>query len=508
MHTNLARTALAFLCVASVVVGRARAQCLTWDPPVSQGQQGSFSALVVFDEGTGPALHAGGGTPWPNVSSYVARLDGGTWTTLGAGVPFHAVTSLAVFDAGSGPELYAGTIRDGFPGGTVLRWDGSSWTVVGGFDNAVHALLVHDDGTGPALYAGGSFEGVAPPVVYTPRIARWNGSSWSTVGGGLGQDVHHVYSLATAGSRLYAGGSFFGPGMNLASWNGTSWTGVPGGVAGSVRALVEADDGSGPALYVAGDFASADQVAPENFDSAPGELAVFDDGGGPALYAAGFFTTAGGNPVAGIARWDGASWFALGANGPASAGAMVPFDDGGDGDEDLWVLGPQGAWRHHGCGTQAFCFGDGTIAACPCANYGASGRGCENSASTGGAVLAASGSSHPDTLVLTSSGELPSALSIFLQGDAEVAPLAFGDGLRCAGGNLKRLYSLNASAGTASAPQPGDPSISERSAALGDPIAPGSSRFYQVYYRDPDLGFCASPAGSTFNASNALRVVW
>jgi hypothetical protein len=84
----------------------------------------------------------------------------------------------------------------------------------------------------------------------------------------------------------------------------------------------------------------------------------------------------------------------------------------------------------------------------------------------------------------------------------------FGDGLRCAGGALKRLYVATASGGGVFAPAPGQPSIGVRSATLGDPLAPGAVRLYQVYYRDPNLGFCPSPQGNTFNVGNALRVVW
>ncbi|MBK7641630.1 MAG: hypothetical protein IPJ19_01050 [Planctomycetes bacterium] len=158
----------------------------------------------------------------------------------------------------------------------------------------------------------------------------------------------------------------------------------------------------------------------------------------------------------------------------------------------------------------AFCFGDGSqFEPCPCGNSGAAGRGCENSASTGGALLSASGSIQPDSIVLTSSGELPHSFSIFLQGDARTLT-PFGDGLRCAGGTLKRLYNASAVSGVVSAPNlaGGDPSITLRSAALGDPIAPGDARFYQVYYRDPSASFCPAPAGSTFNISNAIEIFW
>ncbi|MBK7642339.1 MAG: hypothetical protein IPJ19_04720 [Planctomycetes bacterium] len=158
----------------------------------------------------------------------------------------------------------------------------------------------------------------------------------------------------------------------------------------------------------------------------------------------------------------------------------------------------------------AGCFGDGTlITPCPCANFGLAGHGCENSIGSGGAVLVASGTISPDTVVLGSSGELASALSIFLQGDVNTTTgVLFGDGLRCAAGTLLRLGSHNASAGSVSYPIGGDLSISARSAALGDTLTPGATRVYQTYYRDPSISFCPAPAGNTWNVSNSQVITW
>ena len=158
-----------------------------------------------------------------------------------------------------------------------------------------------------------------------------------------------------------------------------------------------------------------------------------------------------------------------------------------------------------------FCFGDGSgPTACPCANEGLPGRGCDNSAATGGARLAAAGTTAPDAIVLQAQ-ELPGgALAIVLQGDAIVAtPLAFGDGIRCVGGALRRLYAASADSGGAlTVPPAQGPSVGARSAALGDPLASGAVRHYTVWYRDPTPGFCAPPAGGTSNASNAVTIVW
>jgi hypothetical protein len=159
----------------------------------------------------------------------------------------------------------------------------------------------------------------------------------------------------------------------------------------------------------------------------------------------------------------------------------------------------------------AFCAGDGSLATpCPCGNTGAAGRGCRNSdLLSPGALLAVSGTSNPDTVVLTASDMRATASCIFLQGDQQAASgIVFGDGLRCVAGSLKRLYVKTAVGGTASAPGPGDLAIGARSAAVGDPIAPGTQRYYQVYYRDPVGTFCATPVGNDWNVTSGAIVNW
>jgi len=157
---------------------------------------------------------------------------------------------------------------------------------------------------------------------------------------------------------------------------------------------------------------------------------------------------------------------------------------------------------------QYICPGDGDFGTCPCNNSGQNLIGCQNSQGTGGSWLFASGAINPDTIVLHAAGELPNALSIFWQGTAVILPVVYGDGLRCAGGNLRRLYTKNASGGVVFAPALGDPSITARSAAIGVPIVPGGRRYYQVSYRDGNASFCPSPTGSSYNISNGVKISW
>jgi len=125
-------------------------------------------------------------------------------------------------------------------------------------------------------------------------------------------------------------------------------------------------------------------------------------------------------------------------------------------------------------------------------------------------VLGANGiaSLGSDTLRITSFGERALASTLFCQGDVQIAPTSFGDGLWCLGGTLKRLYLHDASMGVVAAPGANEPPISAQSSVLGDPIPAGAVRYYQAYYRDPSSTFCTEPAGNTWNASNAVYVVW
>jgi Tol biopolymer transport system component len=157
--------------------------------------------------------------------------------------------------------------------------------------------------------------------------------------------------------------------------------------------------------------------------------------------------------------------------------------------------------------------GVGIVMACPCGNP-ASGpaRGCDNSSSTGGAVLAAGGGAYlsSDSLAFFTSGEKPTALSIVLQGTTLIpGGVVYGQGVRCVGGSLKRLFTKTASGGSITAPNfgAGDPMIHARSTQLGDPLSAATTRWYLVYYRDPNvLGGC--PAASTFNSTQTIEVSW
>ncbi len=152
-----------------------------------------------------------------------------------------------------------------------------------------------------------------------------------------------------------------------------------------------------------------------------------------------------------------------------------------------------------------FCFGDGTGTACPCANNSVVGDnvGCLSSIGLGGKIRATGCSSlSNDTLVLLGTQMPPTAQCLYFQGAAQQsagAGATFGDGKRCAGGQIFRLGTKANVAGASQYPVGADLPVSIR----GVVTLPGI-RTYQAWYRNA-AAFCTA---STFNLSNGLEIIW
>ena len=190
-----------------------------------------------------------------------------------------------------------------------------------------------------------------------------------------------------------------------------------------------------------------------------------------------FSFTATSGPVADIVEME---LFKLGNASVLTAPALVP-------DVGIPTVGT------------AYCFGDGTGAFCPCFNLGELGHGCENATFVSGARLRGNGSDSVagNDLVLTALKSTPNQPGLFYQGDNATnggLGQAFGDGLRCAGGNVVRLQTVIADgSGTAAS----SVSIS----GLGG-VNAGDTKRYQFWYRDPS----GSPCGNGFNLTNGVEV--
>lgn len=226
------------------------------------GMNGEVLALVL----SGSDLYAGGTFTFAGgvSANRIAKWNGSAWNALGTGSN-GSVRALAVM----GSDLYAGGdlgTAGGITVNHIAKWNGSVWSALGtGMNSRVHALAVSEDN----LYVGGEFTTAGGVTVN--RIAKWNGITWSALQTGLnfaGESAVFVAALAVSGTDVYAGGRFATAGgvvaSRIAKWNGSSWSTLGGGISGQayashstsrtfISALMVDEDGDH--LFVGGDFA-------------------------------------------------------------------------------------------------------------------------------------------------------------------------------------------------------------------------------------------------------------
>ena len=232
-------------------------------------------------------------TAGETLANRIARWDGTTWSPLGSGMEggqYHTdVHALTVYNG----ELIAGgtfTIAGGTPANYIARWDGSTWSPLGSGMGAddwpyrpdVYALTVYNG----ELIAAGWFTNAGG--IEVDRIARWDGASWSPLGQGITGSVHKdppsVHALASYNGELIVGGNFLNAGgtttNNIAQWDGANWSPLGSGMGG--------EDG--------------------NHETPVFALTAYKG----ELIAGGDFTNAGGMHTSRIASWNGKSWSPLG----------------------------------------------------------------------------------------------------------------------------------------------------------------------------------------------------
>ena len=157
------------------------------------------------------------------------------------------------------------------------RW-ADGFGLPNGPDGDVTAVLR----VGADVYIGGNFTAVG--AVAANRVAKWDGTGWSSLGMGAANGVAGpVNALAAGGSGdVYVAGDFAQAGgataRRVARWNGTAWSSLGTGAANGLNDAVQA-------------------------------LAVAPNGD---VYAGGYFTQAGGASANFVARWNGTAWNPLG----------------------------------------------------------------------------------------------------------------------------------------------------------------------------------------------------
>ena len=137
-------------------------------------------------------------------------------------------------------------------------FDGSGWPDTGiNLNNWVHTVKV----VGGDFYVGGWFDVATNPdgsVVRAERIAKWDGTTWSSLGKGVGGTIiPSVYSIEEIDGQIYAGGNFLAAGKEssryVARWDGEQWHALAVGVNDRVYKLAA----QGQYLYLGGMFTRA-----------------------------------------------------------------------------------------------------------------------------------------------------------------------------------------------------------------------------------------------------------
>jgi len=169
------------------------------------------------------------GEPGNNIMSW----DGNVWSDVG-GNPFLLTMTdyrLRTFVIFKNELFMSGDFWQGVednPETSIARWDGNTWkTVGGGLDRSATTLAANQDD----LYAIGRFEYAGG--VEVPGIAKWDGTQWcdlgSTFNGGFG-------AITVYNNQLIIGGSFTGidgmPISRIAKWVGGNFVAECGTISG------------------------------------------------------------------------------------------------------------------------------------------------------------------------------------------------------------------------------------------------------------------------------------
>ncbi|HEY5913512.1 MAG TPA: hypothetical protein VJA21_23235 [Verrucomicrobiae bacterium] len=245
------------------------------------------------------------GTNW---STAMGELTGGSCVIYDIGFLRGDIYVAGVFSRAGGLSS---------PG--LAKWNGTDWSSIG-FAGAALALV--SDGTN--LYVGGSFANAGG--VLNTNVARYDGTNWYSMGGGIGYDgglSSYVYVLELHNGLLYAGGVFTNAGTvaaaNIARWDGSSWSSLGTGPANGANNSVMALAFQGNDLYVGGDFSAAGGASANGIAKWDGAswsaLGSGCRGGvscigilGSDIYVGGGFTNVGGVKAYALAKWDGVSW--------------------------------------------------------------------------------------------------------------------------------------------------------------------------------------------------------
>lgn len=219
--------------------------------PLGGGVNNDVLCCTIFngDLIIGGDFTSASGIPSSRVVRYNQVTD--TWESIGSPSDFdNDVRCMTVFEGELWVGGDFNNVGGNPPSDGLVKWDPSAnngagaWVggnsgvdLVGGVNETVRVLYVNpNDGN---LYMGGEFpeliDGNAGVVDYNMSgIAMYDGSDWTSLGSGLNEYCRAIHEY---NGNLIAGGYFTTaggvPAQKIAKWNGTTWSAMGGGFDGN-----------------------------------------------------------------------------------------------------------------------------------------------------------------------------------------------------------------------------------------------------------------------------------
>ena len=296
----------------------------------SHALNANFTILSVATDSIGNVYAAGAFTDsavsYLYGHCYVAKWDGINWAELGGkGATSLSANSniLSIAVDNSGNVYAAGAFTDSttYHVGScyVAKWDGTSWTELGGKGiNGLHANAgintIAADNNGN-IYAGGRFtDSVKVGLTWYGHcyVAKWDGTSWTELGGKGATGLHANSSIASialnANGNVYATGFFTDSTTSalgrryVAKWDGTNWSKLG---ANTYSNIFFRNTYYNQALGAIGS-----------------DYVMLDPKGN--IYASGAFVDSiNGVPYNAVAKYDGSSWSKISLNGSNMASGTI-----------------------------------------------------------------------------------------------------------------------------------------------------------------------------------------
>lgn len=267
-------------------------------------------------------------------SSAIIEYSNGGFSNIGTGYVVGQVYTMTFFR----DTLFIGG-HD--PNRWVRYWSGNEWVKASNdsvFGQVIDLEVINDE-----LWVAGYFDSIGDLKAH--GLARWDGQTWKTAYDipiiDSIEDLNRINTVCEYQGEIYVGGNFTdlnGEMNEIARWDGSNWKDVGGGIKPGTFSAVFNLIVFKNELYVMGRFLASEGNADDNIMRWNGEewlpcgggvfssaayATVFDD----KLWVTGQLSSAAGMPASGLAVWDGEEWCVPDNQFDSWPGPLIGFND-------------------------------------------------------------------------------------------------------------------------------------------------------------------------------------